>query len=143
VANRCSWQLTVTAAEQGFLELVRCLIVCGADVNAARSDGGGTPLQIASQKGYYTIALILLKGVAIEATRLRASRRTSVAFDKEHSTPKDREHRASHKPLRTTAKASAYRIPFLRKLIATARIVQGKGKDAHTRRSGLLLRAHS
>ncbi len=142
MANRCSCQLTVTAAEQGFLELVRCLVVCGADVNAARSDGGGTPLQIASQKGY-NVALILLKGVAIEATRLRASRRTSVAFDKEHSTPKDREHRASHKPLRTTAKASAYRIPFLRKLIATARIVQGKGKDAHTRRSGLLLRAHS
>ena len=53
---------------------MQCLIVCGADVNAARSDGGGTPLQIASQEGYYNVTLILLKGGAVlGATHARPS----------------------------------------------------------------------
>ena len=64
---------------QGFLEVVRRLIVCGADVNAARSDGGGTPLQIASRKGYYNVALILLKGGAVtEATHARPNSAASL-----------------------------------------------------------------
>jgi len=40
--------------------------VGGADVNVARSGDGATPLAVASRNGHYTVALILLKGGAVE-----------------------------------------------------------------------------
>ena len=45
------------------------MIAGGADVNIPWSDDGATPLAVASRNGHYNIALILLKGGAIETMR--------------------------------------------------------------------------
>jgi ankyrin repeat protein len=43
------------AAQQGFIKVVRCLVLeLGADVNQAKDDGG-TPLMIAAMQGHLNV----------------------------------------------------------------------------------------
>ncbi|PSN75329.1 ankyrin [Corynespora cassiicola Philippines] len=82
-APRTALQLAV---ECGNMELVRCLISKGADVNAAAAhDSGATALQVAAGKGFIGLAKILIEeGADIDAKRAIIRGRTALEIAAEH-----------------------------------------------------------
>ena len=60
------------ACEEGYADVVRHLIECGADKDKARSDDGATPLLLASLEGHLEVVRTLLEASSGHKKKLRS-----------------------------------------------------------------------